>query len=194
MGRGRISPVRGNRLECGSAAVLLCAASAITIAPAAARGAHSWDDAGSIARDVLVVTALGIPAAKGDWAGEVQALASVGSALMVTTALKETIEAHRPDRSDQRSFPSGHTSTSFAAAATLHNRYGWKIGLPAHAVAAFVGVSRVKARRHHWQDVLAGAAIGEASGLLLTKTFPPGVRLLPWGDTKSAGFSVSMRF
>ncbi|MEG3085808.1 phosphatase PAP2 family protein [Sphingomonas sp. PB4P5] len=173
---------------------ITCAASALLVQPAAARDGDGWDTSGSVARDVLVVTALALPAVKGDWKGELQAIASVGGAFLLTTALKETVTARRPDGSDQRSFPSGHTSASFAAAATLHNRYGWKVGLPAHVVATFVGVSRVKARRHHWYDVVAGAAIGEASGLLLTKKLHPNVRLMPWGDSKSGGVAMSMRF
>ena len=166
-----------------------------TIAPpATARDTKAWDTSGSVARDVLVVTALALPAAKGDWKGDLQALASIGGAFVVTTALKQTIKSRRPDDSDQHSFPSGHSSASFAAAATLHNRYGWKIGLPAQAVAVFVGVSRVQARRHRWGDVLAGAAIGEASGLLLTRKLNDNVRVVPWGDTRSGGVSVALRF
>ncbi len=174
--------------------VLLCVAGATLSCPAVAGDRNGWDDSGSIARDVLVVAALGVPAIKGDWKGDVQAIASIGSAFLVTTALKETISSRRPDGSDKDSFPSGHASMSFASAATLNNRYGWKIGLPAHAVAVFVGVSRVKAKRHRWGDVLAGAAIGEASGLLLTRKLNPNVSLVPWGDTKSGGISLAMRF
>src|SRR3546814_3471276 len=48
--------------------------------------------------------------------------------------LKEVFPSRRPDGSDDKSFPSGHTSTSFAAAATLHNRYGWEAGLPAYEI------------------------------------------------------------
>ncbi|MEN2785139.1 phosphatase PAP2 family protein [Sphingomonas qilianensis] len=177
-----------------SVTIMACAASMMSATPTAARDTDGWDKSGSIARDALVVTALALPAVKGDWKGDVQALASLGSAFLITTVFKETVKARRPDGSDQRSFPSGHTSASFAAAATLHNRYGWKIGLPAQALAAFVGISRVEAKRHHWGDVLAGAAIGEASGLLLTKKLNPNIRVVPWGDTRSGGVSVAMRF
>ncbi|MFC3581010.1 phosphatase PAP2 family protein [Sphingomonas hylomeconis] len=173
---------------------IVCAISATIAPPATARDTKAWDTSGSVARDVLVVTALALPAAKGDWKGDLQALASIGGAFVVTTALKQTIRSRRPDGSDQHSFPSGHSSASFAAAATLHNRYGWKIGLPAQVVAVFVGVSRVQARRHRWGDVLAGAAIGEASGLLLTRRLNDNVRVVPWGDTRSGGVSVALRF
>lgn len=112
----------------------------------------------------------------------------------MTDALKHTVREERPDGSDHKSFPSGHTSQSFAAAGTLHKRYGWEIGIPAHAVAAFVGVARVKARKHYVHDVLVGAAIGEGAAWLITQPKNEKVRWLPWGDAHSAGASVSYRF
>lgn len=100
----------------------------------------------------------------------------------------------RPDGSDRRSFPSSHTATSFAAAASLQNRYGWQLGVPAQLVAAFVGLARVKADKHHWYDVIAGAAIGEASVFLITTRHDANVRILPWGDSKGGGVAMAMRF
>src|SRR3546814_13304154 len=88
--------------------------------------------------------------------------------MLVTQGLKEVFPSRRPDGSDDKSFPSGHTSTSFAAAATLHNRYGWEAGLPAYVVASFVGLSRVEAKRHRVGDVLVGAVIGTVTGTLNT--------------------------
>ena len=153
-----------------------------------------WDNAGSISRDVLVVAAFGLPIVKGDWDGALQAGGSMGAAKVTTVALKEAFPTWRPDRSDRKSFPSGHTSLSFAAASTLHNRYGWEVGVPAYALASFVGVSRVEAKKHRWGDVLAGAAIGITAGQLITKKRDDGVVLIPWGDTKSAGVSMAMKF
>lgn len=103
-----------------------------------------------------------------DWRGDLQAGGGVGAAFLVTEALKRTFRETRPDRSDRRSFPSGHASASFAAAASLQNRYGWQVGVPTQLLAGFVGVSRMEARKHHWYDVVVGAGIGEASGFLLT--------------------------
>jgi membrane-associated phospholipid phosphatase len=153
-----------------------------------------WDDASRVGEISLVAAALGVPAVHGDWKGDLQAGASIGAAALVATGLKEVFPERRPDGSDRKSFPSGHTSISFAAAATLQNRYGWEVGLPATIVATFVGVARVKARKHHWYDVVAGAAIGETSGLLLTSKRDHSVRLLPWGDTQSGGLAFAMRF
>lgn len=154
----------------------------------------SWNDAGSIARDALVVAAFGVPAVQGDWDGALQAGGSIGVAFLVPQGLKQVFPERRPDGSDDKSFPSSHASTSFAAAATLHNRYGWKVGVPAQLVAAFVGLSRVEAGKHHVHDVLVGAAIGEASGFLITRKASDRVQVFPWGDTKGGGVAVTMRF
>ena len=77
---------------------------------------------------------------------------------------------------------------------TMEKRYGWQIGVPALAIATFVGVSRVEARRHHWYDVVAGAAIGSASGYFLTSSRNERVRLIPWADASGGGVSLAARF
>jgi membrane-associated phospholipid phosphatase len=170
-----------------AAACLACAA------PAHASD-KDWDTAGSVTRDALVLTAIGVPIVKGDDAGAFQAGGSMAAAGGVTYLLKSTIHEMRPDGSDDQSFPSGHTSVSFAAAASLQNRYGWKIGLPAHIAAAFVGLSRVEANKHHWHDVLVGAALGEASGLLITSKQNPNVQVFPWAGGGGGGVVLAARF
>jgi hypothetical protein len=109
----------------------------LSTAPAVA-GDHSWNTASGIGRDVLVAAALGVPAVQGDWTGDLQAGGSMGAAFLVSEGFKHVVHEERPDGSDDKSFPSGHASVSFAAAATLENRYGWKVGLPAFALASFV--------------------------------------------------------
>ena len=173
---------------------LACAAALVVATPASARNEHAWSQAGSIGRDALVGAALGLPALNGDWTGDLQAAGSMGAAFLVTTGLKEAFPELRPDGSNRKSFPSGHASIAFSAAATLQNRYGWEAGVPAQLVAAFVGVSRVEARKHYWYDVVAGAAIGEVSGFVLTSKRDDGVRILPWGDAHGAGIALSSRF
>lgn len=160
----------------------------------AAASDHGWDRASSISRDFLVVAALGVPAVQGDWRGDLEAAGSMLAAGGVTYGLKELVHERRPDGSDNRSFPSGHTSTSFAAAATLENRYGWKAGLPAFVVASFVGLARVEAKKHYVQDVVAGAAIGSLSGFLLTSRHDETVRLTPWAAHGGGGIDLAIRF
>lgn len=84
---------------------------------------------------------------------------ALGRTALVTEALKRSIDARRPN-GDSRSFPSGHTSVSFAGAEFIRHQYGWRWGAPAYAAAAFVGWSRVETHHHYWRDVIAGAALG----------------------------------
>ena len=60
------------------------------------------------------------------------------------------------------SFPSGHASGAFCAAAVL--AAGSRIGPAYRVAAAIVAASRIHVRLHHASDVLAGAIIGEAVG------------------------------
>lgn len=167
---------------------------ALTFAAPAEASDKGWSTASDIARDALVASAFLVPAVQKDWDGDLQALGSIGAAIALTQGAKQAFPRLRPDGSDNDSFPSGHTSTSFAAAATLQNRYGWKVGIPAQLVAAFVGVSRVQAHKHYWSDVLVGAAIGEATGFLITSKRNPDVQVIPFGDTKSAGVVALIKF
>lgn len=167
---------------------------ALALAAPAHASDKGWDDAGTVAKNALIVAAFGVPAVQGDWEGVLEAGGSIGGTILITQGLKEVFPSRRPDGSDDKSFPSGHTSTSFAAAATLHNRYGWEAGLPAYVVASFVGLSRVEARKHRVGDVLVGAAIGTATGHLITTKADDRVRIFPWGDTNSAGVDVTLRF
>ena len=58
------------------------------------------------------------------------------------------------------------TAEAFCGATTLMHEYRkvspW-IGVAGYAVATTVAVDRVRRNRHHWGDVVAGAAIGVAS-------------------------------
>src|SRR3954463_2563616 len=182
------------RIRAGSVGLTLLAGTSFVIAAPAHASAAGWGTASTVGRDALVAVALGAPLVQGDGTGLRQAAFSLGSTQLVTIGLKDVIHEERPDRSDDKSFPSGHTSVSFASAATLEKRYGWKIGVPAHVVAAFVGVARVQARKHYVHDVLAGAAIGEAAGWLLTSRRNGNVQWLPWGDAHGGGLAATFRF
>jgi len=172
----------------------LLAAVSLGAATPAAAAERDWAKASDIGRNGLMIAALAVPAVQGDFTGTGQAALSLGSTRFVTDVIKSTIPEERPDGSDERSFPWGHASMSFAAAATLHKRNGWEFGLPAHAVAAFVGLARVKADKHYVHDVIVGAAIGEAAGWLLTSRKNARVQWVPWGDSRGAGATVAMRF
>jgi len=174
--------------------VVFAALLAAIPSPACALDRHGWDRASTIGEAGLVVAALGVPAIKGDGRGALEAGGGIGAAALVSRGLKEAFPELRPDRSDRRSFPSGHASISFAAAASLHQRYGWRVGAPATLVAAFVGYGRIAADKHHWYDVVVGAGIGEASGFLIGSPRNGHVRVFPWGDTHGAGATLGARF
>jgi membrane-associated phospholipid phosphatase len=82
---------------------------------------------------------------------------------VLTIVIKQATRRARPEGSGY-SFPSGHTTTTFASATVLQQHFGWRIGLPAYAVAAYVGASRIHDRRHYLSDVAFGAALGTVAG------------------------------
>ena len=168
-------------------------ASSLIVASPAVAGPN-WSDVGTAVAGGLVATSFALPALHRDGKGALMAGASLGATYGATELLKATFPDKRPDGSDERAFPSEHTSISFAAAATLQNRYGWKVGVPAQIAAAFVGYTRVKAHKHQPDDVLVGAAIGEFWGFALTRKESDRVQVMPWGGTHSGGFAMSARF
>lgn len=176
-----------------SMALVVAGVVGATPVPAMA-GPNGWAKASDVGRDLLVGAALGVPAVQGDWRGDLEAAGSMLAAGGTTFVLKELVHERRPDGSDNQSFPSGHTSISFAAAASLEKRYGWKAGLPALAVASFVGLARVEADKHYAHDVVAGAAIGLVGGFLLTSRHDDRVRLTPWSTRGGGGVDVALRF
>lgn len=104
----------------------------------------------------------------------VTALSNIGTA-GVTLFLKHGVRSRRPDGSDTESFSSGHTALAFNAAELLHQAYRHKspwISIAGYSMASAVGVLRLANNRHHWADVLAGAAIGMASVKITYIAYP----------------------
>jgi undecaprenyl-diphosphatase len=97
---------------------------------------------------------------------------------IVTQGLKYSIKRDRPYEKypllinpyqieNDKSFPSGHTSTAFAVATSLSIQYKkWYVVAPAYLWASSVGYSRLYLGEHYPSDVLAGAAIGAGSAWL----------------------------
>ena len=85
----------------------------------------------------------------------------------VTSGIKLAVQRTRPDGT-RFSFPSGHTSVSFAAATVVQRHFGWSAGVPAYAAASFIAASRIQERRHFLSDVAFGAVVGIVSGRAVT--------------------------
>lgn len=62
------------------------------------------------------------------------------------------------------SFPSGHATSAFAAAAVIERHFGYRMALPTIVAATYVATSRLHDNRHFLSDVLFGSAIGTATG------------------------------
>ena len=125
---------------------------------------------GTVLSIALPVAAGGLTYDKDDGRGRMQLAEALATTVGVTYGLKYTVDETRPN-GGAHSFPSAHTSVSFAAADFIERRYGWDYGIPAYLAAGFVGYSRVEAKAHYTHDVLAGAAIGILSNAVFTTRF-----------------------
>lgn len=145
---------------------------------------------------LLPATALTLTLVEKDWKGLLQGVETAAVTAGATLILKYSVKEWRPDKSNQHSFPSGHSAVSFASAAYLQRRYGWIWGGPAYAVAAYVGWGRCFAKKHYWYDVLAGAAIGAGSAYIFTRPFAQKheLQIMPVTDGENIGVYVSFIF
>ena len=131
-----------------------------------------------------------------DWKGLIQGVETAGVTAATTLILKYAIKEDRPDHSNMHSFPSGHSSISFATAAFLQRRYGWAVGGPAYALSCYVAWGRVYAKKHHVWDVFAGAAIGAGSAYIFTRPFARkhNLQIAPVADATHIGAYASFEF
>jgi membrane-associated phospholipid phosphatase len=125
---------------------------------------------------------------------------------LVATVIKGTVGRQRPSvhprdassyqlfrgfkkNDEYRSFPSGHTTSAFAAAAAVTSETSrfwpggvWLIGPALYGGAALAGVSRMYNNRHWASDVLVGAGVGTFAGLKVVRYHHthPGNRIDKW--------------
>ncbi len=142
-----------------------------------------------------VATLAGVLIAR-DWEGLKQGVLTAVVAGGANYILKYSVRELRPDHSNYHSFPSMHSTVAFATAGFLQRRYGWKFGGPAYAVAAYTAVGRVIAKKHHWWDCVAGAAIGAASAYIFTTPWARehDFALAPAASDTHVGLAASMSF
>ena len=103
--------------------------------------------------------------------GVMSAIALLGSLLINNELIKNLVKRPRPfvtftdlqiliPTPSQYSFPSGHTSSSFAAAAVFYRHLPKKIGIPSIILAGLIGFSRLYIGVHYPTDVIAGVVMG----------------------------------
>ena len=109
--------------------------------------------------------------------GKLLSSAFLGTGI-ITFGMKELVGRRRPleETLGSPSFPSGHTSLAFSSATILGYRYPrWRV--PLYIGAGLVGFSRIYLGRHYLSDVVVGAALGTAMGMLVWHKRAP---LLRW--------------
>lgn len=97
-------------------------------------------------------------------------ITSLGGSMFITAGitelLKNSVHELRPDRSENNSFPSRHTSWAFGFSTALSNQLyqtsPW-LAMGSHGAASAIALQRVASGRHWGSDVAAGAAIGIVS-------------------------------
>lgn len=102
-------------------------------------------------------------------AGQLLAISLAGSAA-ITAGLKYAVNRQRPTPPTDRrnsSFPSGHATAAFAAAAVCAHSYP-RLTVPAYLFAGSIAYARLYLRRHYPTDVIAGALIGMATARFVT--------------------------
>jgi undecaprenyl-diphosphatase len=116
----------------------------------------------------------------------VAALGSAVVAMLVNQAISHTWARPRPfaahldgthllaPASADPSFPSDHAAAAFAIAFAVL-AFSWRAGAGFLAAATLIGLSRIALGLHYPTDVLAGAAVGWASALLVTTVGKPWV-------------------
>ena len=104
----------------------------------------------------------------------IYALSTVISSAIVLP-LKHITKVQRPDGSAFNSFPSGHTTTAFAAAEFMRQEYKdvspW-YGIAGYGVATITGILRLYNNKHWVSDVVAGAGFGILSTKLAYWVYP----------------------
>lgn len=120
--------------------------------------------------------------------------------------LKDKIRQLRPNAKSYSSFPSGHTTTAFAAAEIVNQEFGdrsmW-YGVAAYSVATATGILRVYNNAHWFSNVIAGAGLGVLSVKATYALYPHlknlsrknrNISLSPYYSDKATGLSLSAIF
>ncbi len=115
-----------------------------------------------------------------------------------SSALKVSLHRLRPDHSNRYSLPSGHASAAFSLATVADRHFGRKAGIPAYALASYIGLTRVERNKHYLSDVLAGATLGVIVGRTVIQADEPRrgrhrtLSIAPTADASGGGVGLGL--
>ena len=126
----------------------------------------------------IIITVLLLIPKKSRRAGICSALALVASLCVTNFFLKNYVARVRPYEVvegltsllgpvGEWSFPSGHASSGFAAAAAIYKSRPKRVGVPCIILAALLAWSRLYVGVHYPSEVIGGAIIGALLGLIV---------------------------
>ena len=137
-----------------------------------ARAKSTVETVGDYLQVIVPAYAFGLTMAEDEWDGVKEFAYSFAAMEASVYGLKFIVKEQRPNKADNRSFPSGHTASAFSGASFIHKRYGIKRAAVPYLLSGFVAYSRIHANKHYWWDTLAGAAIASAwSFALVSKKY-----------------------
>ncbi len=146
---------------------------------------------------VLLGAGLLLPLAQDDGlSGTLRGGDALVTTWVATNAIKSLGISDRPadgsGAGESDSFPSGHASMSFAIASMqseLHPDQApyW------YGAATLVSISRVKLKRHHIEDVVAGAALGYGIAQLELNS-ENGLLISPFVEPEGDGIGVNLKW
>lgn len=171
------------------------------------------DELRNLAQGAWVASVLATPSGDGsaEWladkarGGGVQWVATI-TAKHSTSLLKPWTNKRTPNGSDNRSFPSGHVTDSFAATALVRQNLESIDVAPAVRGSLEVGVvglaagsawARVEAGAHHPSDVLGSAALGNFVARFVHDAFlelPRGTRITTSVDPDEWAIGLALSF
>ena len=175
------------------------------------RALEASDNLKTVTTVAMVGTALAVPNGEGAWEWKPERLVLEVGAVQVnnllTNGLKSVTGRERPDGSDDRSFPSGHSSQAFARVTlacrnvdqipSLANGWGTALKTSFRVIAAGTAWARVEGGVHYPSDVLFGAALGNFVAIFVHDAFLPAESNTRFTAVLSRGevsFSVAIGF
>lgn len=136
--------------------------------------------------------ALGMTMMAEDYQGTLQLGESVLLSQLASEGIKSLNLETRPNKSDKKSFPSGHAVGAFSGAMFVHKRYGWKPALIPYGMSLVTGWARTEVKAHYWHDVLGGAVLsGLFTWILVDEYLPKGVEVTADTNEARLGFKTS---